>query len=306
VQPVAQVGLLAPFEGMERRSGYGALAMLRAGIEQGGAVATPREAALLPLAIDTSIDAQRAAQKLLLSPNVAAVLGPLSPQQLPAADEAQQLHALGAGRWLAPFALTAAGFVAPDAPAWLQALVDGVTEGAAAQGATRLLIAGWAGDDLRASLAAEKTALPILWAEEPGALLAEGDTLLWLGDGTGAAGQAAALRATGAQNAIWLAPWAAGELFDEQFGAAEAAADSPWEGIFSTAWIDGGYAAWAAADPSRSPELYAQAVAAARIVELAAVVLPASDSPTPPAGAEGWRLQTFALTGAGERLPVAP
>lgn len=81
-----KIGLLAPFEGLYRQSGYEALAAMRAAL----ADHQPPYVEVLPLALDTSADpeqARRAAAKLLRDDSVVAVIGPLhSPQVAAAAD----------------------------------------------------------------------------------------------------------------------------------------------------------------------------------------------------------------------------
>ncbi len=315
VSALQPIGLLAPFEGLERRQGYDALDALRRAIAD-----SPPTAALLPLALDSSRDPTRAAQKLLLDPNLAAVLGPLAPHALPAPADAAALHALGAGRWLAPFALTPAGWAAPDDPAWLQALISGAAEAAAGQGATQLLLAtGESG--ATASFAALLTQaqregiaapIPIVWEGDPASPALElppGSALLWLGNGAVAAERAAALRLAGQPNALWLAPWAADALFFEHLGAAladapdaatGAAASDAWQGLYTLAWQDAGFDTWAAERPGAAPERYAQEVAAAQLAATVANVAAAD----PSAGAAAWRLVAWQLTAQGERLPL--
>jgi hypothetical protein len=64
VRPVAKIGLIAPFEGLQRRTGYAALESMRQAI-----VETPASAiGVIPLALDDSADPlghSRAAEKLL-------------------------------------------------------------------------------------------------------------------------------------------------------------------------------------------------------------------------------------------------
>lgn len=82
-RPVAKIGLLAPFEGLYRQSGYEALAAMRAAL----ADHQPPNIEVLPLALDTSADpeqARRAAAKLLRDDSVAAVIGPLQAPQVSA------------------------------------------------------------------------------------------------------------------------------------------------------------------------------------------------------------------------------
>ena len=78
VRPTIKIGVLAPFEGLHRRSGYAALEAVRAAIVD----FSNGDAGILPLALDDGDQPQqavRSAQKLLADPRVAAVVGPLSP-----------------------------------------------------------------------------------------------------------------------------------------------------------------------------------------------------------------------------------
>ena len=86
LRPVVKIGLLAPFEGLHRESGYEALAAMRAAL----ADYPLDEFEALPLALDTSADpaqARRAAAKLLRDDAVAAVVGPLQARQVFAVAE---------------------------------------------------------------------------------------------------------------------------------------------------------------------------------------------------------------------------
>ena len=81
MRPVVKIGLLAPFEGLHRESGYEALSAMRAAL----ADYPLDEFEALPLALDTSADpaqARRAAAKLLRDDSVAAVIGPLQARQV--------------------------------------------------------------------------------------------------------------------------------------------------------------------------------------------------------------------------------
>ena len=79
VRPTIEIGVLAPFEGLHRRSGYAALDAVRAAI----ADFPYADAGILPLALDDGArpaQAVRSAQKLLVDPRVKAVVGPLTPE----------------------------------------------------------------------------------------------------------------------------------------------------------------------------------------------------------------------------------
>src|SRR3954452_7384256 len=83
IRPIVKIGLIAPFEGLYRQSGYDALEAMR----QAMADCTPAGVDVLPLALDDSGDpaqAQRAAQKMLVDPAVRAVVGPLLLNDVPA------------------------------------------------------------------------------------------------------------------------------------------------------------------------------------------------------------------------------
>ena len=79
IRPVVKIGLLAPFEGLHRESGYEALAAMRAALSDFPLV----EVEAMPLALDTSADpvqARRAALKMLRDDSVVAVVGPVQAQ----------------------------------------------------------------------------------------------------------------------------------------------------------------------------------------------------------------------------------
>ncbi len=78
---MVKIGLIAPFEGLYRESGYEALAAMRSAIADSPLPSQVR-IDILPLALDDSADPQRsgrAAAKMLADPAVAAVVGPLFP-----------------------------------------------------------------------------------------------------------------------------------------------------------------------------------------------------------------------------------
>jgi hypothetical protein len=119
--PIAKIGLIAPFEGLHRDSGYAALAALRAALQ----TCAPAGTALLPLALDDSADpasAARAAAKLRADPTVVAVVGPLFPAT---ALAAQSPLAVDDRPWLLPFALSPDDDPLTDA--WLRGQVDWLT-----------------------------------------------------------------------------------------------------------------------------------------------------------------------------------
>ena len=88
---VVKIGLIAPFEGLYRRTGYAALAEMRKVL----AAHVPASTAyrILPVALDDGGDpeqARRAAQKLLVDPEVQVIVGPLFPHTIAAVREVMQ------------------------------------------------------------------------------------------------------------------------------------------------------------------------------------------------------------------------
>ena len=113
MRPVTKIGLIAPFEGLHRDTGYRALAAMRAAIAEAPSQANLTFGPtldLLPLALDDSGEpngTQRATEKLLVDSTVAAVIGPFAPDSL-----AQMERGMPQERsviWLAPFLINPQG-----------------------------------------------------------------------------------------------------------------------------------------------------------------------------------------------------
>ena len=190
VRPVAKIGLIAPFEGLHRRSGYEALAAMRQAIAD--APITP--IGFIPLALDDSADptlTRRAAEKLLVDHQVKAVVGPLAPALAAASGD---LLGHGGVAWFAPFAIApAGGFTAPlNNEAWASGLAAAVGAAVQKQGATTLWLAGersgWpAWDEARWSAV---TGLPARFLGRDAAAVAAltaNDAIFWLGSSDAAA-----------------------------------------------------------------------------------------------------------------------
>jgi branched-chain amino acid transport system substrate-binding protein len=215
VYPVAKIGLIAPFEGLQRRTGYAALESMRQAIAE-----TPPASAIgvIPLALDDSADAsrtQRAAAKLLVDPQVRAIVGPLTPAL--AAAGAEKLSA-AQPLWIAPYAVNpAGGFADPLADdGWAAGLAAAVGAAVKQQGATALVLAGdaqgWPAWD--AATWSQVAGLPVRrLASDADAVntLSTQDAIFWLG----AADAAAAFRNTLPAGLVgmpfWLGPAAGGD-----------------------------------------------------------------------------------------------
>ncbi len=236
LSPLAQVnepnrvGLLAPFEGLYRPNGYNALTSMRH--------VTDNDARLwLPVALDTSRGAQRAAQKLLAPRNISAIVGPLSPTE--AADAYPALLGVDI-RWLLPFAQVAGTPVAVDSPNWLASLIGEVASGPAVNlGISRIAIAGYAPiltiinkQDLVAQLA-ERVEMPVVWVDDPEAIQAD-DLLLWLGDAADGVRFIAQAREIQPQTPVWLPIWTVGDIFVSH---ANALPEWRWEDLMWGGWL---------------------------------------------------------------------
>lgn len=293
VRPVAQVGVLAPFEGVYRRSGYAALDAVRAAVT----AAPPARTGIIPLALDTSRDAARAAAKIAASTNVAAVVGPLTPQA-----GAEAAPALASRAWFAPYALTSNGFVPPQDARWMVALVEAVGKAAQAQGAQRILVGGMP-PELAPFLREGIGPIPTIqyWSPKASGLGAPvepqpGDALLWLGSAVDGAAATHSVRMALPSLHIWLAPWAVDPVFFEHLAAAGGmplASD-----IYSVMWTGPNYAAWADTHPHVLPTAYLMYEAAVNATAVA------SAAAGPQSAAAHWQALPCVVDAEGVRIPL--
>lgn len=262
VRPVAKIGLIAPFEGLYRQEGYDALAAMRAGLADRGAAGVD----VLPLALDSSRDVARTAQKVLADPSVTAVIGPYW------AGEGRALAGLAQGtKWRRPYAPS-------GADAWAVEALALAEDWAETQG-RRLVLAGdvemWPESDS-----------PV--AASPQAVTGE-QAVLWLGDPAGGADFAAAL---------WKEQ--SGVPFGIYGGGMAALRDRLGEGtggpLFLLAWIDDDYTSWRQNHTPNTPAAYAvYRLTVDAIAELA------GERP-----ATVWQPAIFTLSGDELRLAFRP
>lgn len=217
IRPVAKIGLIAPFEGLYRETGYQALDALRLAIDMCAASGMD----VLPLALDDSnrpAATRRAAAKLMVDPAVMAVIGPYS---LEGALAAAPVLAPSPVEWLAPFMVDDQGrFAAPAGdPQWLAALIAAVAVAAEAEGAQRLAVAGipqaWL-DPIAGRLAASAPSIPVRLANldaGDAADLGDNGALLWLGEPQQGARLQATLHADQPDAAFWMGPQSTGPVF---------------------------------------------------------------------------------------------
>lgn len=145
VQPIDKIGLIGPFEGLHRETGYAALDAVRSAIV---ACAPPNQSSM-PLALDDSNQAEiarRSAEKLMQDPALSAIIGPYSYGTIAAVEDvfaAADLPAQGVS-WVAPIAIDAGGrFADPaDETKWLTHLTKEMVALAMREGADRVTVGG--------------------------------------------------------------------------------------------------------------------------------------------------------------------
>lgn len=276
VRPVIKIGLLAPFEGLHRRSGYSALTAMRQAIAE----MAPAEVAMMPLALDDAADpaqVERAARKLLQDPDVRALIGPYSPFLAQRIELLVTAHELA---WWLPFAVTPAeGFVVPvQQPAWAEPLLAAAAEEAAVLGCQRLIVAGWT-PGWPTVTAEQQTAfaIPVLLNEQVSAVAAT-DAVFWLGPPETGAAYLTSLRAAHPDVPLLLGPQADDPIFAEYTQIS-----GP---VYLLFWIDDGYAQW-----RQQNALPPTAYLTYRATQQAIGQLLGQPAPQPPA----WRIEIMPL-----------
>ncbi len=283
---VTKIGLIAPFEGLYRESGYSALATMRGALADAGAA----ELAILPLALDDGDDplqARRTAQKLRADPTVAAVIGPLTPWA--AAGAADELSALA--NWITPFALTPdAGFVDPDLPAqWADAWAAATAEAIQRHGHERLVVAGWTPGwpEYTAAEWATVVGMSVAVSDDPLAV-GPSDAVLWLGSAADGAAYLNELREANEDASLWLGSQAANPVFD-------AHANHPTN-VYWTIWTTVEY------NPGIAPNF--PAAPDAQLIYIATRQALQQLTPTSSSTPAQWQLQVFELLADGESVPA--
>lgn len=241
VRPTVKIGVLAPFEGLHRRTGYAALAAVRAAI----ADFPYAEGGILPLALDDGAQpaqAARSAQKLLVDPRVQAVVGPLTPE-LGAA--VAPISASAPISWFTPYNLAGQD--------WAGGLVRAAAQLAQQQGAQGLVLAGWTAgwpllDDQQW---AEIGGMPVRLADVPEGVRT-GEAVFWLGTAESGAAYLAQLRKHQEATVFVLGPAGEDPVFAERVLASRAGFDN----VYWTTWTDNGYTEWTTNHSSRSPSAY--------------------------------------------------
>jgi len=288
IRPVVKIGLLAPFEGLYRRTGYTALAAMRAAIAETPVIGVD----ILPLALDDGNDPQRArrsAQQLLADASVQAVVGPVTPETF---FSVLALLPTSQPSWLAPFAvLPETGQIGdPRADtAWATDLVSAVAQAARHQHAQRLVLAGWTPGwpQFSAEAWTKLIGMPVLITDE-GNAIAKTDAVFWLGNPVGAALYLANLRAVYPSVPFWLGPQGGDPVFVERVKSR-----GP---VYWATWLGADYDQWATQHPDlATPAAYLVYQATRRSIGRLT-----NQTPLPE---PAWRIQLFIIDEAGQSHP---
>jgi branched-chain amino acid transport system substrate-binding protein len=280
VRPTLKIGVLAPFEGLHRRSGYAALEAVRAAI----ADFPYAEAGILPLALDDgsqSQGAQRAAQKLLADRRVTAVVGPLTPEL---ADAAASVLAGETVQWFTPHTLAG--------KQWAAGLARAAGTLAAQEGAQGLVLAGWTPGWplLDAATWSQAAGLPVRLLDDPSGVHGD-EAVFWLGSAEEGAAWLAQLRRVQPQTPFVLGPAGEDPVFAERAGGLQHA--------YWTTWTDAGYNAWSIRHANDSPNAYL-------VYRATLAALAAAAGVTPDAPQASWSVQMFRYDAQGAWAPVQP
>ena len=280
VRPVTKIGVIGSFEGLYRRTGYTILDATRSALSDPAAPAD-----FIPLALDDSgvpERAQRAAAKLSLDSELAAIIGPFLPATL-----ARASHGLAADiDWIVPFAVDpAGGFAHPqDTATWLSYLVTEVARAAQEQGRSRLVLAGWPDATVEPG---NDNLLPVAIINSPDELVA-GDALLWLGDPDGAARFLPLLREKDGTIPFWLAPWGYDPIFIER--------TSSTENVYWIIWSDSGYNDRKLSRAPSTANAYLTYLATRQVMALAA--------DTPVIEVPEWHALLYEIDSNGDPVPL--
>jgi len=265
-RPVFKIGIIAPFEGLYRRTGYTALLAMRSALAEYPAPQVgDMSVELLPLAQNDNHlpdSARRTAQKMLLDQSVQAVIGPFSPATVEAVGQVFESAQL---TWVVPFAVN------PDAlsqgeenlfahlsstatdTAWASELIQAIATEAQSQGTQRLILAGWTpgwpvwSEDEWSNL----LGMAVTLLAQDGSLeetLQANDAVLWLGEPDGGAAFFAELRPIGPETPFWMGPQGGDPTF---FGRTLVGGPVYW-----ATWGDDGYEEWQTTHEPATPLSY--------------------------------------------------
>ena len=299
IRPVAKIGLVAPFEGLYRRSGYLALGAVRVAIDESQSDAID----LLPVALDGTADAERtrrAIQKLLSDNSVEAIIGPLSPAMV--AEVADLLDGQPVA-WIVPYAIDPeGGFADPVAShEWATGSVRAIAAEAKRSGATRLALAGnnagWPG--FSAEEWSAFAGIEVVYIEDLDDLTTN-DALFWMGSAADGAAFLNELRSRFPDIAFWLGPQGEDPVFAEHVASMQK--------VHWATWVDVAYndefSDQALTSPSARQIYQATLVAGGIVADEIVADGEANDGKR--MAKNDWSVQTFVFSDDGTSTPLPP
>lgn len=302
IRPVIKIGLLAPFEGLYRRSGYEALMAMRAAIADFENEYPSSDIKLLPLALDNSDDAQRtqrAAQKLLTNRNLGAVIGPLNPANVYAAATILGPTSIYWGCPLS-YSVDCAKSVPGDLTEdWSIALVRTVSVMARSQGAERLIISGWQPDwPTLSERWVQEAQIPISIAKHetdqdgmvgPFMDVEPSDAVLWLGEPDRAVQVLNTLRQQQPTVPFWMGFGGGNPIFRER--------TNKFDFVYWAIWDHSDYNRWAETHEPATPTAYLVYLATRKAI--AHITGYELEAPLP----SEWQLKFFEILPDGSSIP---
>lgn len=248
--PIAKIGLIAPFEGLYRRTGYELLAAMRAAVADARYSLADSPMEVFPKALNDSGNAPvalRAFAKLKVDPAVYAIFFPLTPwvgavsvetgcAREPADASSRWFHV-----WLRDEQSSCVAARQLDSAFSIESMVAAIAGAAARQGAERLLVAG------------TSVALPTSAANpinQFGSMMDVGptDALLWLGPPAAGANLYNQLRIHNDASAFWMGPLGGDPVFVEHA--------TSHHRVYWAIWTDSNYNSWAESHNPSSPLAY--------------------------------------------------
>lgn len=265
-RPVVKIGLIAPFEGLYRRTGYESLPAAQMAIADHNALIRESGVDLLIQALDDGARPERslrAAQKLLVDPGVNAIVGPLSPwvfENDPLAENGGEWSLIltdstdqGKPRseprpfflfpWMQPSLWGGADDEALSGDPFSQnELILAVAKAVAEEGIDRLLVSG---SSVKA-LSESALITVAMWTDEIS--IDETDAILWLGDAADGTALLNGLRDEGWAAPFWFGPWGGDPIVRERTNTRH--------GIYWAIWQDSHYTSWSESHEPSSPFAY--------------------------------------------------
>ena len=205
---VVKIGLLAPFDGLYRNTGYNELAAMRSAIAEHQSGAANPEIVILPLALDLSVDTERAAEKIVADPSVKVVVAPVAALYTP---EIAAVIAASGAKLIFPQRTTVAED--PVKEMVLQLLAE-IADAARREGAKRLVLTG-AISDWPNGVTADWDKILVLptIVDNDVAIVQQTDAVIWWGPPAEGAAYLDELRAAGMNVPFWMGPEGGNPVF---------------------------------------------------------------------------------------------